>query len=79
MDKTVEKAKALFDSIICLRVEGVEFYTSTEILEAILTEAKKGYDLCKESLKVKNSCRLCQPGYGSINNFCPNCERPLRG
>ena len=48
--KTVEECKNLFESITCLRAEGVEFYSATEILDSICREAMKGYDLCKNHL-----------------------------
>ena len=55
MYKTVKDAKDLFESITCLRVEGTEFYKDSEILDAILREAAKGYDLCKDALQQANS------------------------
>ena len=48
--KKLAEAKDLFDSIICLGVEGVEFYPAAKILDSVLNEAKKGYDLCKEAI-----------------------------
>lgn len=41
MNKTIQEAKNLFSSILCLRVEGIEFYSATEILDSIAEEAKK--------------------------------------
>ena len=52
MTQPLEQAKDLFDSIICLRVEGIEFFNASEILDSILREATKGYDICKEALEV---------------------------
>lgn len=51
MDKTIEDLKDLFSSIICLRVEGIEFYPATEILDSITRTAKKGYELCQHALQ----------------------------
>ena len=50
MRKTIEEAKQLFESITCLRVEGVEFFSSREILDSICKESMKGYDLCEKAL-----------------------------
>jgi len=50
MRKTIEEAKKLFESIICLRAEGVEFFSSREILDSIYKEAMKGYNLCEKAL-----------------------------
>ena len=44
--KKLEQAKKLFSSISCLYAEGVEFYTSREILDSIAKEASKGYNIC---------------------------------
>ena len=41
----------LFESITCLRAEGVEFYSSVEILDSICREAMKGCNLCETALK----------------------------
>jgi hypothetical protein len=44
------KAKEMFSSIMCLRVEGTEFFPASQILDSILDEAKKGYNACNERL-----------------------------
>ncbi|OEU68467.1 MAG: hypothetical protein BBJ57_07255 [Desulfobacterales bacterium PC51MH44] len=53
--KIVEECKNLFESITCLRVEGVEFFSQKEILDSICREATKGYDLCKNHLITENA------------------------
>ena len=40
--------KAIFNSILCICAEGVEFMTRTELASAIIKEASKGYKICKE-------------------------------
>jgi len=57
--KAIEEAKNLFDSILCLRSEGIEFYTSTQILDAIEKEAKKGFDVCNKALQPEDSADKC--------------------
>jgi len=47
MQKIIAEAQKLFESISCLGAEGVEFYSQRAIIEAILREANKGYDLCE--------------------------------
>ena len=42
----------IFDSIVCLAVEGPEFHTKLELMKAIEKEAIKGYVLCK-NLQIK--------------------------
>jgi len=46
----LQKLQSLFDSIICLAMEGPEFHTKLELMEAIEKEATKGYELCKRHL-----------------------------
>jgi hypothetical protein len=47
MQNKVTEAHRLFESITCLRAEGVEFFPAGKILDAICKEALKGCDLCK--------------------------------
>ena len=49
--KALEKARDLFESIITLRAEGVEFFTQSEILDSIARRAHDGYDVCKKALE----------------------------
>jgi hypothetical protein len=44
-----KELKDLFESITCHRVEGVEFFSTTEILDAIYKDAMKGYHICDEA------------------------------
>lgn len=63
--KQWEQAKKLFESILCLRVEGIEFFSSTEILDAIQGEATKGYNMCKKATDAvpKEESLYCQCGH----------------
>lgn len=78
------KIMDLFDSILVQCVEGVEFYTRTELAEIIRKEAKAGIGICKNALQpaveadAEKPCRRCQPGHGSIENYCSLCGRYLR-
>ncbi len=49
MRTDIEDCKDIFDIIICLCAEGIEFHTTTEILNMICEEAVKGYELCKSA------------------------------
>ncbi|KPK01869.1 MAG: hypothetical protein AMK71_04165 [Nitrospira bacterium SG8_35_4] len=79
MRDTIEKAKNLFGSIICLRAEGIEFFSQKEILDSIMKEACKGYDLCKEALQQSveaDYCKTCScPNGYNINSagYCSIC------
>ena len=46
-EEKLKEASKLFESITCLRVEEVEFFSAHEILDSICREAVKGYNLCK--------------------------------
>ena len=51
MDKeTIIELQGLFDSIVCLALEGPEFHTKLELMKAIEKEAMRGYELCKRHL-----------------------------
>jgi len=51
MNKTeIEEIKNVFDSIICLSVEGAELFSATKILNSIYKEAEKGYNLVNHHL-----------------------------
>ena len=43
-----KEIKKLFESIICLCVEGVEVMGRTELLAAITRDAAKGFNLCSK-------------------------------
>jgi hypothetical protein len=49
----VEEIKNLFDSITCLCVEGPEFHSRVVLMDTIIKEAVKGYNLCKKYLKLE--------------------------
>lgn len=49
----VEELKEIFNSILCLTSEGVEFMSRTELATRIAQDAQKGYDIAKE-LKWEN-------------------------
>ena len=51
MKEALDKAKELFSGIICHRVEGTEFFGTSEILDAICKEATEGYNICKDALE----------------------------
>ena len=51
MTKALEKTRDIFSSITCLRAEGVEFFTQSEILDSISRRAHDGYDVCKKALE----------------------------
>lgn len=44
----LEEARELFDSIICLCVEGREVVTRKHLLDVIQKEAEKGYEILRE-------------------------------
>ena len=46
----IEEIKNIFDSIICLCVEGAELFSATKILNSICKEAEKGCDLVDRHL-----------------------------
>jgi len=50
-EQTLKQCKDLFESISCLCAEGPEFMGKLQITEAVLKDAMKGYNLCKEALK----------------------------
>lgn len=43
-----EELKEVFNSILCLTSEGVEFMSRTELASRIAQDARKGYDLVKD-------------------------------
>jgi len=51
MKEALEKAKELFNSIICHRVEGTEFFNAREILDVICKEAMEGYHICENAIE----------------------------
>jgi len=50
----VTELQELFDSILCLAVEGPEVCSKPKLLEAIRKEAITGYTLCKDHLSGKS-------------------------
>ena len=51
MDKTeIEEMKDIFNSIVCLCVEGVEFMDRVELALKISEDATRGYKICQKHL-----------------------------
>jgi len=50
MKKSLVEAKKMFNSILCLAVEGIEFYKTSDLLNAIRGEAVQGFEICKHGL-----------------------------
>ena len=46
----IEEIKNLFDSIMCLCVEGVEFMGRVELALKISEDAARGYKICRRHL-----------------------------
>jgi len=53
MNNTINQAKDLFESIMVLCVEGPEVCKRMDLINIILKESIKGYDLCKTALRKK--------------------------
>ena len=85
MRNTIEQCKKLFESITCLRAEGVEFFSQREILDAIAGAANKGYDICKKALQQDDSAddyKYCDCGdkstpinIGPVVLGCRSCHK----
>ena len=45
-EEIFKEVELIFDSILCLCIEGPEVCTKAELMEAITKEAEKGYALC---------------------------------
>jgi len=72
----IMKLQNLFESIICLAVEGPEFFTKLELMDAIQKEAMQGHELCKRHLSSKSSGR----DEAELNEgICPMCHGPVPG
>ena len=54
-EQEVVKLRNLFDSIVCLADEGPELHTKLNLMEAIIEEATKGYDICACHLTSRRS------------------------
>ncbi len=52
LKKALVDSRNLFSSITCLRAEGVEFYPSNQILDAIEKEASRGYRICNDVISI---------------------------
>ena len=64
MDKQeVAKLRNLFDSIVCLAAEGPELHPKLDLMEAIIEEATKGYDIC--ACHLTSQCS--RPDYAEAN------------
>jgi len=64
LERTGERWKRIFDSIICLTAEGPEYHTKLELMEIIQKEAVHGYELCKRYLTNQSSGQ---------EKVCPKC------
>jgi len=69
MREQITELKDIFDSIICLAVEGPEFCTKLKLMDAIQKEAMKGYKLCKRHLSSPIHSDRVTP------HFCEHCGR----
>lgn len=49
-NKEIQEAKDLFESILCIVVEGVEVMSHVSLLSGIERAAVEGYNLCKHAL-----------------------------
>ncbi len=47
MKTRIKKIKKIFESILCLCSEGVEFMSNVELAEAIQKEANEGFKECE--------------------------------
>ena len=43
----MDELEKIFDGILCLCAEGIEFMTRTELADAIIKEANKGIKICR--------------------------------
>ena len=68
MKKSLIEAKKVFNGILCLAVEGTEFYKTSDLLNAIRGEAVTGFEICKHAL---------QPGVEADGLKRCDCEKPL--
>ena len=84
MNKTeIEEIKNIFNSIICLAVEGPDATSVRAVINSIIKEAGRGYNLADSHLTQQSSGRETPCDYCSIEdlcvqNFCPRCGRKLR-
>jgi len=77
----IEEIKNIFDSIICLAVEGAELFSATKIINSIYKEAEKGYNLVSCHLtpaedgqvKLSEICQDCIDEFGHPEN-CIGCD-----
>lgn len=53
--REIEEIKNIFNSIICLAVEGVEVIRPMVVIDKIAKEAEKGYDLVGRHLTSQSS------------------------
>jgi len=79
----IEEIKNIFDSIICLAVEGPEVMRCIKVVEKIRKEAEKGYDLADRYLTpaeadTEKPCPWCSDMDLCISTFCPRCGRRVR-
>lgn len=78
-EKEIVELQSLFDSIVCLAVEGPELHPILVLMEAIKKEAIKGYDLCKHHLSEQSNrpdgagcdCHPYYTNHGRHSIKCP--------
>ena len=80
MKKSLIEAKKMFNSILCLAVEGREFYKTRDLLNTIRGEAVQGFEICKNALQPADSlgratqCLNCGGFYTNDTSICPQCN-----
>ena len=73
MNKTeIEEIKNIFDSIICLAVEGPDATSVIVIINKIIKEAGRGYNLCDRHLPQQCSGQKQPSGY-ELSSACSGC------
>ena len=84
MNKTeIEEIKNIFDSIICLAVEGPDATSIRSVINKIIKEAGRGYNLCDRHLTPaapdsEGRCPECVQNKDDDMNYCANCGRKFR-
>ena len=79
MKKSLIEAKKVFNGILCLAVEGTEFYKTSDLLNAIRGEAVTGFEICKHALQPgveADAESRCIPGCENVrgDQVCQICK-----
>ena len=80
---TLERAKDLFESILCLCVEGPEVMRKLQICEKVGLEALDGMNICEEAIKFSTKGReSALPNYtkrfvAGVGYTCRECGKIL--